>query len=201
MIASDWVWDMICQIVLWNVFLLLHLIDDFGKRLHLLLADVQNTTEPVIVEELFGFLFSNFFFSTHFVFAHQPMQSRSFQGKRILRYQARVMRAEMMMRAITMFTKSNITRFIPLAGMVHWCQYPWTSLEWQNMKMTTFKDVTSGTLCVKFYRPLAGPVQGTGWWGSKSWQSWPPSACPGSGKTKIFMVRWFRVRMSTTWNM
>ena len=50
MIGSDRVWDMICQIVLWNVFLFLHLIDDFGKRLHLLLADVQNTTEPVIVD-------------------------------------------------------------------------------------------------------------------------------------------------------
>ena len=146
-----------------------------------------------------GSLFSNFFLSTHFVFAHQPMHSRSFHGKRILRYQASVMRAEMMMRAITMFTKSKITKFIPLAGIVHWCQYPWTLLEWQIMKMTTFKDVTSGTLCVKFYRPLAGPVQGTGWWGSKSWQSWPPSACPGSGKTKIFMVRWLRV--GTTWNM
>ena len=55
MIGSDRVWDMICQIVLWNVFLLLHLIDDFGKRLHLLLADVQNTTEPVIVEVLSRF--------------------------------------------------------------------------------------------------------------------------------------------------
>ena len=200
MIGSDRVWDMTGQIVLWNVFLFLHLIDDFGKRLHLLLADVQNTTEPVILEELnLISLFSNFFLSTHFVFAHQPMQIRSFQGKRILRYQASVMRAEMMMRAITMFTKSKITKFIPLAGIVHWCQYPWTSLECQIMKKTTFKDVTSGTLCVKFYRPLAGPVQGTGWWDSKSWQSWPPSACPGSEKTKIFMVRLLRV--STTWNI
>ena len=79
-----------------------------------------------------------------------------------------MMRAEMMIRAITMFTKSKITKFIPLAGIVHWCQYPWTSLEWQIMKMTTYKDVTNGTLCVKFYRPLAGPVQGTGWLNSKS---------------------------------